>query len=72
MKDYENDMCEILEVESINLNDELRSFDAWDSLTVLSIISYYDTNYSINVSADTINECVTLKDLKDLITKNRT
>ncbi|ASO06655.1 acyl carrier protein [Arenibacter algicola] len=71
MKDFENDMCEILEVDSLDLTDELRSFDAWDSLAVLSIISYCDTNYGINISADTINQCETLQNLKDVIINYR-
>lgn len=71
MENFEKDMCEILEVDSFNLSDELSSFDAWDSLTVLSIISYCDTSYGINISADTINECVTLNDLQNLISAKK-
>ena len=39
MEDYISLITEILEEETVELSDELQSFDAWDSLTILSIIA---------------------------------
>lgn len=67
MEGFENSIAEILEVDSINLEDELASFDAWDSLTILSIIAYSDSEYKVALSADEINNSNTIQGLKELI-----
>ena len=60
-------MAEILEVEQVNPSDELESFDAWDSLTILSIIALCDDNYGVQLSAEEIKDSTTIKGLNDLI-----
>ena len=55
MENFESSITEILEVDTIDLNDELESFDAWDSLTVLSIIAFCDSEYNAPLSAEEIN-----------------
>ena len=67
MENFESSLTEILEVESINLYDELDSFDAWDSLTVLSIIAFCDETYKVSLSAQEINDSKTIKGLQELI-----
>lgn len=39
------DLAEILEEESVQESDVLADFEAWDSLSILSIISYVSENY---------------------------
>ena len=39
-------LAELLEVEQVSLNDELQSFDEWDSLTALSMIALADSEYN--------------------------
>lgn len=67
MDNFENDIAEILEVNSVNMNDELASFDSWDSLTMLSIIALADENYGVTLSAAEINKAQTIRGLKELI-----
>ena len=67
MEDFENAMAEMLEVDSVALEDELSSFDVWDSLTILSIIAYCDSEYQVALSADEINDSNTVGGLKDLV-----
>ena len=67
MEDFEMTVAEILEVDSVNLDDELSSFDAWDSLTILSIIAHCDAEYKVVLSADEINNSETIQGLKELI-----
>ena len=46
MENFLNQMAELLEVDSVNPQDEFISFDAWDSLTSLSIIAMADDGLS--------------------------
>jgi len=67
MENFESSIAELLEEESVELSDELESFDAWDSLTVLSIIAYCDSEYNVPLSAQEINDSKTIEGLKNLI-----
>lgn len=67
MENFESSIAEILEVDSIDLNDELESFDNWDSLTILSIIAFCDSEYNVTLSAEEINNSETVNGLKELI-----
>ena len=67
METYIEQIAELLEEDKINLNDELTSFDAWDSLTILSIIAFADEIYGVSLTAKEINESKTILGLKQLI-----
>ena len=70
MENYLSSIADILEVETVELSAELNSFEAWDSLAVLSIIAFCDSEYSVALSADEINNSATVLGLKELI-KNK-
>jgi len=67
MEKYLEQIAEILEEDAVNLTDELKSFEAWDSLTVLSIIALADAEYKVTIDADEINMAKTVAGLKNLI-----
>ena len=67
MENFLNQMAELLEVESVNPQDEITSFDAWDSLTRLSIIALADDEYSVTISAQDILNSNTIEGLFQLI-----
>lgn len=67
MENFESSISEILEVETVELGNELQSFDAWDSLTVLSIIAFCDETYKVALSAEEINNSETIQGLIDLV-----
>lgn len=67
MKNFDVEIAEILEVDSVNMDDELNEFDCWDSLTVLSIIAFASESYQIILSASEINTAGTVGGLKVLI-----
>ena len=56
-------IAEILEVETITMQDELNSFEEWDSLTALSIIALVDSDYNKSLSSKQLKEFVTVEDL---------
>ena len=67
MDNFNETIAEILEVESVELDNELASFDAWDSLTVLSIIAFCDSDYGVALSAEEVDGAETILGLKTLI-----
>ena len=67
MENFESSLAEILEVEAIQMSDELESFDAWDSLTILSIIAYCDSEHNLMLTTDEIENSETIQGLKNLI-----
>lgn len=60
-------MAELLEVNSVNPQNKITSFDAWDSLTSLSIIALADDEYSVTISAQDILDAKTIEGLYQLI-----
>lgn len=67
MDNYLEQIAELLEEDTIEVSDELKSFEAWDSLTILSIIAFADENYKVTLNAKEINEAQTVGGLKELI-----
>lgn len=67
MEKFLDQMAEIMEVDGLNATDELKSFDAWDSLTTLSIIAMADDEYGVSLSNQEIIESQTVEGLFDLI-----
>jgi acyl carrier protein len=68
MINFETLLGEILEVDAVDLNDELTSFECWDSLTILSIIALVDQHYRVSLTAKEIIDSRTVEGLKLLVT----
>jgi len=49
-------IAQILEVDSINADDDLKSFSQWDSLAVLSVIAMLDADYGVNLRATDLQQ----------------
>lgn len=67
MENFEASISELLEVESVAINDHLSSFDSWDSLTILSIIAYCLEEFNVSLSSEEIEDAITIKGLQELI-----
>ena len=67
MESFANDMAELLEVDEVEESDALEDFEAWDSLTALSIIAFIDENYNVSVSAQDLTDAKTVGGLKSLV-----
>jgi len=67
MEDFIDEMAEILEVDNIDINQELESFECWDSLTILSIIAYVDEGFGVSISAQEVNDSKTIGGLYELV-----
>ena len=67
MDNFDEEIAELLEVDSVNLYDQLTAFDCWDSLTILSIIALASETYHVTISAAEVNAAATVGGLKNLI-----
>ena len=67
MESFQNEIAELLEVESVTECDELESFEAWDSLTSLSIIAFIDEKYKVSISSNELLNSKNVGGLKNLI-----
>lgn len=61
---------EAFEEDNVNFNDELDSYDNWDSLSRLSLIALIDEYFDVQISDKEFNEFNTISDLFELL-KNK-
>ena len=62
-----SEMADILEIESISDQENLRDNPAWDSLAILSALAFIDKNYDIQLNNADIADLQNLGSLKDLL-----
>jgi len=53
----------ILEEDEVKLENVLKDFEEWDSLSVLSIIAMFGSDYGVTIFAKDIMKLTTVKDL---------
>jgi|DewCreStandDraft_4_1066084.scaffolds.fasta_scaffold92556_2 acyl carrier protein len=51
MDDFLKSIAAILEVPEVRETDDLKSFEQWDSLSVLSVIAMLDAKHGVNLKA---------------------
>ena len=62
-------LADILERDEVKLENVLKDFEEWDSLSVLSIIAMVDFDYGATIFAKDIMKLKTVKDLLSYIQK---
>ena len=67
MDDFKLKMAELLEVERVETNNVLESFECWDSLTLLSILAMADESYKVELTAKEVLNSRTIGELEELI-----
>jgi acyl carrier protein len=67
MEDFLEKMAELFEEDSVTSTDIIFDFEAWDSLTSLSIIAYIGDEFRKNITAAQIVEAKTIGGLYELI-----
>lgn len=67
MSNFNELISDILEVDSFNSTDTLKSFAAWDSLAILSTIAMANANFGKKLSVNDINAVTTIEELQKLI-----
>jgi len=71
MDNFLEKLAEILEVDEVKPDDILRDFEAWDSLSVLSILAMLDSDYGVNLAATDLAGVKTGADLLALVESKR-
>lgn len=71
MKEFLEKIKEALEIEDrdIQMTDNFKEYDEWDSLNKLSLIVMIDEEYDVQVPDDKVNSCNSLQELYDEIQK---
>ncbi len=62
-------LADILETDEVKLENVLKDFEEWDSLSVLSIIAMAEFDYGGTIFAKDIMKIKTVKDLLSYIQK---
>jgi acyl carrier protein len=60
-------LAKILDLEEVKPENVLIDFEAWDSLSVLSVLAMADAKYGASIKAEEIRSVVTAADLSDLV-----
>jgi acyl carrier protein len=63
MEEFLKKMAAVLEEKAVQETDELKSFPAWDSLSVLSSIAMIDSDYGLSLHASEVQAAATVGDL---------
>jgi acyl carrier protein len=63
------ELQEVLEFEEIDLQEEtnLKEFEDYDSLAVMSLIGFIDENFDMKFSAQQLSDITTVRSLMELI-----
>ena len=56
-----------IKARKLTLDMKLSNIKEWDSLALISVISLYDKLFSKVVTIDSINKCITIRDLVNLV-----
>lgn len=64
-KEFIEKLKEVLEIEDreLNMADEFRTYDEWNSLAYLSLIAMFDEEYDIQIEEAEFKELRTVGDL---------
>jgi acyl carrier protein len=69
METLNQKLAGIFEVDAVQEDQLLESFEYWDSLTLLSIIALASNDYGKELTTDQVRDSRTIKGLIQLITK---
>lgn len=66
-----NALKKALEIENmeIQLDDQFRDYEDWDSLALLSLIAILDEDFGVEIETDDLNELLTVRDLLNSVQK---
>jgi acyl carrier protein len=69
MDSFFQELAEILDVNSVAADQQLSSFENWDSLTILSICALADSKYRVSLNASDFRSLETAGDLATVISE---
>lgn len=60
-----------IEDRELNMSDEFRTYDEWDSIANLSVIAMIDEEYEVVIENSTFKNIITLQELWDKIQEKK-
>lgn len=67
MEELNQELADILEVDSVSDDELLEENDMWDSLARLSLLSFIDKQYGVNLFQPDLADVKTVADIKEII-----
>lgn len=67
MEELNKELADILEVDSVSDDELLVENDMWDSLARLTLLSFIDKQYAVNLFQPDISDVKTVSDIKEVI-----
>lgn len=58
---------DLLDIESLQRESLLEDFEDWDSLCIITLITFLDKEYNVNLYTNELKAAKTVGDLMDLI-----
>lgn len=71
MEQFKEKLADIFEVQEVNDTDVMQDFEAWDSLTLLTIIATVDSEFGVTLSAADFEQIKTIGDLQAFIAQKK-
>jgi acyl carrier protein len=59
--------AEVIEKEEVKFEDDFMSYEEWDSLALLAVLSMIDDEYHVNINVNQFEKMKTIKDIYDFI-----
>lgn len=72
MQELYTQLAELLEVPEVKPTDVLKRFDAWDSLTILTIIAMLDSKFGVRMSGAELRDFHTVAELEQAVAARKT
>jgi acyl carrier protein len=69
MQELYTKLADILEVDEVKPQDVLRDFEAWDSLSALSVIATANASFGVTLSGDELRQIKTAGELANRLAK---
>ena len=65
LRNFENSI-ENIEANSLTTETKFKEIEQWDSLALLTTLAMIDSEYKVALTAEEIDQCITIADLLDL------
>ena len=62
-EEFCKEFCNILQVESIDINEKLINIPEWDSLSMIATMAFFDKRFGLKVSINDIKSFETFNDI---------
>lgn len=71
IKMFEAELADIIQ-GTIKPETVFKQLDAWNSMQALILIAMVDSEYGVTLSAENLNDCITVSDLFSVVQSKRT